>query len=81
MSGVRRLRGAILRLARHRRLSFAVGLTLAVPASWVQLAGRFDAWWVEGLSLVGLAIGVSLMWTAVAGVQPDWIDTEPPDTR
>jgi hypothetical protein len=76
MTVVRRFRGALLRLVRHRRLSLAVGLALAVPAGWVQVAGRFDAWWVEGLSLVGLAIGVALVWTAVAGVQPDWIDED-----
>lgn len=66
----------MLRLARHRRLSLAVGLVLAVPAGWVQISGRFDAWWIEGSSLVCLAMGVALVWTAVAGVQPDWIDED-----
>ena len=66
----------MLRLARHRGLSFLVGLALAVPAAWVQIAGRFDAWWIEGLSLVGIGIGAALLWTAIVGLQPDWIDEE-----
>lgn len=76
MSSVRRARGAILRLARHRRLSLIVGLVMAVPAAWIQISGRFDAWWVEGLSLVGIGIGLALVWTAVVGLQPDWIDED-----
>ena len=76
MSSVRRTRGAMLRLARHRGLSVMVGLALAVPGAWVQIAGRFDAWWIEGLSLVGIGIGAALLWTAIVGLQPDWIDEE-----
>ena len=76
MSVVRRVRGALLRLARHRRSSLVAGLILAVPAAWVQISGRFDAWWVEGLSFVCVGIGIALVWNAVAGNQPDWIDND-----
>jgi hypothetical protein len=71
----------MLRLARHRRLSVLVGLAMAVPGAWVQIAGRFDAWWIEGLSLVGIAVGIALVWTAIVGLQPDWIDNDDPSSR
>ena len=70
----RRVRGLLLRLVRRRALSAAVGLALAAPAAWVQLSGRFGAWWVEGLSLVAGATGVALIWTGIGGLRPDWFD-------
>jgi hypothetical protein len=76
MSSVRRARGAMLRLARHRRLSLLIGLAMALPGAWIQIAGRFDEWWIEGLSLVGIGIGIALVWTALVGLQPDWIDKD-----
>jgi len=51
-----------------------LGLILAVPAAWVEFFGRFDAWWIEGLSLVVGAIGVALVWNGLTGSKPDWID-------
>ena len=71
---IRRVRGLVLRLVRRRALGLTVGLMLVLPAAWVQMAGRFDAWWVEGLSLVAGATGAALVWTAIAGVKPDWIE-------
>ena len=69
---LRRIRGAVLRLVRSRLTSLALGLALVLPAAWVRFQGRIDAWWVEGLSLVALAIGVALLWTALVGLRPDW---------
>ena len=63
-----------MRLVRRRALGLTVGLLLVLPAAWVQTAGRFDTWWVEGFSLVAGAIGAALVWTAIAGVKPDWIE-------
>ena len=71
---LRRMRGVVLRLVRRRALAIAVGVALAAPAAWVELAGRSDAWWVEGLSLVVGATGLALLWTGLTGVSPDWID-------
>ena len=71
---MRRVRGAALRLVRRRGLALAFGLLLAAPAAWVQIAGRFDAWWIEGLSLVCGATGIALLWTAVTGLKPDWTE-------
>lgn len=73
---MRRARGAILRLARHRTGSIALGLAMAVPAAWVELAGRIDSWWLEGLSLIIGATGVALVWTGLTGISPDWIDPQ-----
>jgi hypothetical protein len=74
---LRRLRGAILRLVRRRRLAIIVGLALALPAAWVEFSGRaviYDAWWVDGLALVVGATGLALFWTGLTGGSPDWVD-------
>ena len=70
---LRRTRGALLRLVRRRRLTTAIGLTMAVPAAYVQFSGRF-AGWVEGVSLIVGATGIALAWTGVTGVSPDWVE-------
>jgi hypothetical protein len=74
MPRLRRTRGALLRLVRHRPLAMALGLALALPAAYVQWTGRSGAWWVEGTSLVAGATGVALFWTGLTGVSPDWVE-------
>jgi hypothetical protein len=71
---LRRLRGATLRFVRRRPLAIAVGLALAAPAAWVELDGRFDAWWIDGAALVIGATGLAVLWTGITGAAPDWID-------
>ena len=71
---LRRARGALLRLARRRPVAIAAGLLLAVPAAWVELFGRYDAWWIDGLALVFGATGIALMWTGITGASPDWAE-------
>ena len=71
---VQRARGAILRLVRRRPAAIAAGLALAVPAAWLELSARYDAWWVSGLSLVAGATGAALIWAGLTGTQPDWIE-------
>jgi hypothetical protein len=73
---VRRARGMLLRLVRRRSLAVAVGLALIGPAAWLELSGRYDAWWVDGLGLVLGATGLALLWTGLAGLRPDWIDSD-----
>ena len=70
---IRRVRGALLRLVRRRRLASAIGAALIVPAVWLELGG-YDAWWAEGLGLIAGATGAALLWTGVAGLRPDWTD-------
>ena len=71
---LRRARGLLLRFVRRRPAALAVGLALALPAAWLEFSGRIDAWWIEGLALVAGATGVALIWVALAGVSPDWIE-------
>jgi hypothetical protein len=72
--GLRRVRGAVLRFVRRRWLAIAVGVALAVPSAWVELSGRADTWWQEGLALVVGATGLALLWTGLVGVAPDWTE-------
>ena len=71
---LRRARGALLRLARRRPVAVAMGLLLAVPAAWVELFGRYEAWWIDGLALVFGATGIALIWTGITGASPDWVE-------
>jgi hypothetical protein len=70
---LKRLRGALLRLVRARPLAFVVGLTLAGPAAWAEFRGS-NPWWVDGLSVIAGATGMALMWAALTGARPDWVD-------
>jgi len=72
---LRRARGALLRLVRRRALAAALGLMLIAAAAWFEWNGRYDAWWVDGLSLVIGATGAAILWTGLVGVRPDWIDS------
>ena len=71
---LRRARGGMLRFVRRRTLSIVVGLLLVLPAAWLQFGGQFDAWWIEGASLVLGATGAALLWAGLTGPKPDWID-------
>ena len=68
------MRGALLRLVRHRPLTLAVGAALLVPSAWLELGGHHAVWWVDGLSLVVGATGAALCWTGVVGLRPDFVD-------
>jgi ABC-type transport system involved in cytochrome c biogenesis permease component len=76
MSLLRRSRGALLRIVRHRRLAMILGLVMILPSAYIQFDRRLDAWWLEGLSLVVGATGLALFWTGLTGVSPDWVDRE-----
>jgi len=71
---LRRVRGFLLRLARQRSAAIVVGAALAAPALWIEIGGRGNAWWIQGLALVLGATGAALLWTGVMGSRPDWID-------
>jgi hypothetical protein len=71
---MRRARGALLRLVRHRGTAMALGLALVAPAAWIEFAARDPAWWLEGLALVVGATGLALFWTGLTGASPDWVE-------
>ena len=72
--GLRKVRGGLLRFVRHRSAAILIGLSLAIPSAWVQLSGRADIWWLQGLSLVAGATGIAILWAGIVGLGPDWID-------
>ena len=72
----RRARGALLRLVRRRSLALAVGVAVAAPSAWLEFSARYDAWWIDGVSLILAATGLALIWTGVFGVTADWIDPD-----
>jgi hypothetical protein len=74
MGSPRRIRGALLRLARRRGVSITIGLALAVPSAWVEFGGHYSSWWIEGGALVVGATGLALVWTGLAGLGPDWVE-------
>jgi hypothetical protein len=51
-----------------------LGLAMIVPSAYIQYDSRFDAWWLDGLSLVVGATGIALFWTGLTGVSPDWVE-------
>jgi hypothetical protein len=74
MGFIRRQRGLLLRLVRRRSSAIAAGAALIAPAAWLTFSGRYDAWYVEGLTLVLGATGVALIWAGVTGPRADWIE-------
>ena len=69
---LRRGRGLLLRFVRRRPLAVAIGLAMVAPAAWIELSGRVNAWWMDGLALVVGATGLAIAWTGITGVPPDW---------
>lgn len=74
MMPLRRARGLLLRFVRRRALAAAVGAALVVPAAWIELSGRADVWWLNGLALIVGATGLAFVWTGLVGTAPDWTE-------
>ena len=74
MPGLGRVRGALLRMVRRRWLSILLGLLLAAPGAWIEIAALRVPSWVEALSVVAGASGFALLWAGLRGPRPDWID-------
>ena len=70
---LRRVRGAMLRLVRRRRLGDARRAGAGASGRLGRVQRRaviYDAWWVDGLALVVGATGLALFWTGLTGRQP-----------
>jgi len=70
----RRVRGTLIRFARNRPAAIAVGLLRVIPSAWIEFSGRAWSWWMDGLALVAGATGLALVWTALTGTRPDWLE-------
>ena len=73
---LRRVRGSLLRFVRRRAIAATAGAVLVAPAVWVEFFARVDSWWVDGVALTVGATGIALLWTAIVGVAPDWIEDD-----
>ena len=75
MSKTRRLRGTLLRLALSRSSAFVGGSTLLLPATVVAIVDYpWENWVSDGLGLIAVGTGAALVFTALQGRRPDWID-------
>ena len=74
----RRLRGALLRLVRNRRLATLLGLVVMAPGLWLFFADLpWESGATDGFALLAVATGVALVWTGLTGRQADWVDPNP----
>ena len=72
---MRRMRGALLRVALRRTPALVAGVALLAPATVVGLAEYpWESWLTDGLVLVGGATGVALLVTGLTGRRADWIE-------
>ncbi len=72
---IRRLRGALLRLAFNRPAAFVAGLACAGCAVWLAaMDAAWESWASDGLGLVAGATGAALILAALGGRRPDWVE-------
>lgn len=72
---IRRLRGALLRLAFNRPAAFVAGLACSGCAVWLAaIDAAWESWASDGLGLVAGATGAALILAALGGRRPDWVE-------
>ena len=83
MSGLRRARGLLLRVAFARRAAALAGVMLLAAFAVIRLYEfGWESWLTDGVSLVLGASGAALLLVAATGRRPDWIDPDgAPDGR
>lgn len=73
MTFVRRLRGALLRLAFNRRKAFVSGLLCVGVSGWLMATeAAWESWVSDGIGLIAGSTGVALVIFALSGRRPDW---------
>ena len=77
MSGLRRVRGLLLRVAFARRAAGAAGVMLLAAFAAVRFFDfSWESWVTDGVALVLGASGAALLLAAATGRRPDWIDPD-----
>lgn len=72
---IRRLRGALLRLAFNRPAALVAGLACAGWALWLAAVDApWESWVSDGSGLVAGATGAALILVALGGRRPDWVE-------
>lgn len=72
---IRRLRGALLRLAFNRLAAFIAGSACMGGAVWLAIVeAPWESWVSDGLGLVAGATGAALILVALGGRRPDWVE-------
>ncbi len=72
---IRRVRGALLRLAYNRPAAFVAGLACAGGAVWLAVIdAAWESWASDGLGLVAGATGAALVLIALGGRRADWVE-------
>ncbi len=81
MSGLRRARGLLLRVAFARSAAVAAGVMLLAVFGVLRVFDfGWESWVSDGVALVLGASGAALLLAAATGRRPDWIDPDdPPD--
>ncbi len=82
MTGIRRARGKLLRVALSRRAAALTGVLLLAPVLVAALGDHaWESWVTHGLGLVLGSTGAAMLLIAVGGRRPDWIDPDVPIDR
>ena len=72
---LRRVRGVLLRIVFNRTLASLGGIAFLGSFCFLRLIEfKWETWVSDGLTLLLGATGVALLFVAIQGREPDWID-------
>jgi hypothetical protein len=65
----------LLRAVLKRTTAIALGMIFSLPAAWLWWGDyAWEAWYTDGLALIGGATGAALILAGIGGRRPDWIE-------